>query len=122
MDSPKLPIHLRITQDPHDRSGHLRADDGWVEKAWSDESTRVLVVAGNRVEPSGETGVRWRTPADAPEGIRLLLGDTPDGARFAVLTGREEAGETWRDLRGHFPGLPTGGWSVPPVEFTWVVV
>ena len=105
MDSPKLPIHLRITQDPHDRSGHLRADDGWVEKAWSDESTRVLVVAGNRVEPSGETGVRWRTPATSPDGIRLLLGDTPDGARFAVLTGREQAEETWRDLRGLFPAM-----------------
>ena len=109
MDSPKLPIHLRITQDPHDRSGHLRADDGWVDKAWSDETTRVLVVAGNRVEPSTEpsagTGVRWRTPSASPDGIRLLLGDTPDGARFAVLTGREEAGETWLDLRGLFPAM-----------------
>ncbi|TQL67349.1 NAD+ diphosphatase [Nocardioides albertanoniae] len=105
MDAPNLPIHQRLTQDPHDRTGHLRTDDDWVQRAWADPATKVLVVAGNRVEPAGETGVRWRTPAAAPAGIRLLLGDSPDGARFAVLASREESGEGWLDLRGLFPAM-----------------
>ncbi|MBO0842524.1 MAG: NAD(+) diphosphatase [Nocardioides sp.] len=112
MHAADVPLHQRLNQHPHDRSGHLRTDETWLEQAWRDERARVLVVAGNRVEPASGEGdgvVRWRTPAEAPDGIRLLLGEASGTAHFAVLTGREHSDEHWRDLRGLLQPMLTGG-------------
>ena len=97
-------VHLRLTSNPHDRIGHHRADPDWLADRWADETTRVLVVAGNRVAPTG-SGVAWVSPGQAPDGVRVLLGERDGVARFAVLAAPEEAGEGWVDLRGSFPAL-----------------
>lgn len=112
MPAPHLPVHLQLTQHPHDRAGHLRSEESWLEAAWQAEDTRVLVVAGNRVEPVSDDPdalVRWRTPREAPDGIRLLLGEASGTAYFAVLTGRAHSEEHWRDLRGMLQAMLAHG-------------
>ncbi|GAA3722344.1 NAD+ diphosphatase [Spinactinospora alkalitolerans] len=86
-----------------DMAGHRRTDEAWLEAAWADPRTRVLVL--ERGEP-GEYGWRglmvkqsralvstdterpelvFAAPAEAPEGERYLLGvDETGRAYFAV--------------------------------------
>jgi len=97
-------VHQRLMSHPHDRSGHRRSDSTWLRERWEDERSRVLVVAGARVAPS-EKGLRWVTPSQAPDGVRVLLGERDGQADFAVLTDREYAAEDWVGLRGLFPAL-----------------
>ncbi|MEW9553437.1 NAD(+) diphosphatase [Nonomuraea sp. NPDC050783] len=78
---------LLLARGTIDRSAALRADERWLERAWSDPATRVLVV------DDGHTLVR-RTgdevhavlfgPEEAPEGPRFLLGVEGGVAYFAV--------------------------------------
>ncbi|MDA8369610.1 MAG: NAD(+) diphosphatase [Nocardiopsaceae bacterium] len=87
-----------------DMAGHRRNDAAWLDKAWSDRATRVLVLEGG--DPGASYG--WRalsshqsrllttagahgpelvfvSPQDAPEGERYLLGvDEEERAYFAV--------------------------------------
>jgi NAD+ diphosphatase len=88
---------LALARGTIDYSAHLRHDADWLEEAWRDPRTRVLVVA------DGEAPVRHADsagpasaedaaelvlvpPAQAPEGTRVLLGVETDGvAYFAVL-------------------------------------
>ena len=97
-------VHQRLQRDPHDRAGHHRTDPDWVAARWADPTSRVLVVAGNRVAPS-PSGAAWVSPGEAPDGVRALLGERDGATYFAILTGREQAGEDWLDLRGTFPAL-----------------
>ena len=97
-------VHEQLTSHPHDRSGHRRTDTAWLDERWGDESSRVLVVAGNRVAPA-EKGVGWVPPSQAPDGIRVLLGEREGRADFAVLADRAYAGDDWIGLRGLFPAL-----------------
>ncbi|MEP9383836.1 NAD(+) diphosphatase [Nocardioides sp. KR10-350] len=97
-------VHEQLLRSPHDRSGHRRTDPGWLEERWADDTSRVLVVAGNLVAPS-DKGVAWVGPGEAPDGVRVLLGERDGTAHFAVLTDREYAGGDWLGLRGLFPAL-----------------
>jgi len=101
-------VHERLIAQTHHRAGLRRTDDDWLDRCWQDPATRVLVVGGNRVEPS-EQGVLWRTPAEAPDGVRVLLGEQDGATYFAVLAGRSAAGEGWVSLRGLFPVLQADG-------------
>ncbi|MBD3915856.1 NAD(+) diphosphatase [Nocardioides hwasunensis] len=67
----------------------------------ADEATRVLVVAGNRLRPRNGA-VEWVTPAAAPDGTVVLLGDADGVVHLAVIVAPEEApGEPdeWVPLR-----------------------
>ncbi|MEX0428756.1 NAD(+) diphosphatase [Nocardioides sp. DS6] len=97
-------VHEQLTGNAHDRSGHRRRDQAWLDARWNDETTRVLVVAGSRVAPADQT-VGWLSPAQAPDGIRVLLGEHDGRADFAVLTDQSYAGDDWVGLRGLFPAL-----------------
>lgn len=97
-------VHLRLTSNPHDRTGHHRTDPAWVRERWAEETSRVLVVGGNRVAPS-PTGAAWVPPAQAPEGVRVLLGERDGTAYFAMLADPEVAGGDWVSLRGTLPAL-----------------
>ncbi|GAA2831357.1 NAD(+) diphosphatase [Nonomuraea rubra] len=88
---------LLLARGTIDRSSALRADDRWLERAWADPATKVLVI------DNGHTLVRrvgddvqavLFTPADAPPGERYLLGVEDGVAYFAVAA--------------PLPGLPKG--------------
>jgi NAD+ diphosphatase len=99
--------HLRLTADPHDRAGVRRADQAWLDERWADPETRVLVVSGTKIQPR-ERHVDWISPADAPDGLRVLLGEQDGRAWFALIVGPEVAQaekESWFPLRGLLPQL-----------------
>lgn len=98
-------VHQQLSDGAHDRAGARRTDDDWVAERWRDRGSRVLVVAGNLVQPAEGGGVRWIAPSDAPDGLRLLLGERDGRTWFAVVVPVEHAGEGWLPLRGVLTGL-----------------
>jgi NAD+ diphosphatase len=96
----RLP-HVALSEHAHDRHGHLREDTGWLDERWSDPATRVLVLAGARVRPV-DGRIRWVSPAEAPDGLRILLGARAGVEHFAVVVDPVEAPgsrEEWVVLR-----------------------
>lgn len=92
--------HLDLAANAHDRAGAHRVDQAWVDARWNDPSSRVLVIAGTRLRPV-DGALAWVSPAEAPEGLRVLLGERDGRAWFAVLVDPERApGE-----RGDWVGL-----------------
>ncbi|GAA3129911.1 NAD(+) diphosphatase [Planomonospora alba] len=88
---------LLLARGAIDRSAARRGDAEWLERAWADPGTRVLVIGDGRapVRRRGETAeLVLLPPGDAPEGERYLLGVDADGtAYFAVAApGEEPAG------------------------------
>lgn len=78
---------LLLARGTIDRSAALRADPIWLERAWADPATRVLVIDDGHtlVRRSGEeVHAVLFTTADAPPGERYLLGLEDDIAYFAV--------------------------------------
>ncbi|CAA9372786.1 MAG: NADH pyrophosphatase, decaps 5'-NAD modified RNA [uncultured Nocardioidaceae bacterium] len=69
----------------HDRLSERRSDQPFVDRAWGDPATRVLVVRGVDLAAADDTSLRWVAPAQAPAGERVLLGADGDVVRFAVL-------------------------------------
>lgn len=85
-------VEIALSRRTHERVGDRRADDAWLEQVWADPATRVLVLAGTRfpvVQEGDTTAVRWRAPADAPDGERVLLGEQAGIVHVAVLADRE---------------------------------
>ncbi|MEV4359060.1 NAD(+) diphosphatase [Nonomuraea sp. NPDC049625] len=78
---------LLLARGTIDRSSALRANEQWLEQAWTDPSTRVLVIDDGHtlVRRSGDAvqAVLY-APADAPPGERYLLGVEDGVAYFAV--------------------------------------
>ncbi|MFD0774671.1 NAD(+) diphosphatase [Streptomonospora algeriensis] len=105
LSSDEIPVLSRGTVD---QAGHRRGDEEWLEKAWADPRTRVLVLQDGDPDTedhrrrmarrsyarvtAGEEGPRlvFSSPAQAPEGERYLLGVDDSGrAYFAVLAGAD---------------------------------
>jgi NAD+ diphosphatase len=79
----------------------------------------VLVVSGTRIHPE-DGAIPWVRPDQAPEGLRVLLGEHDDRAWFAVITGPELAGEAkheWFPLRGLLPHLADDALASAPLVF-----
>ena len=111
--------HERLSENPHDRSGVHRADDAWLEERWADPETRVLVVSGTRVRPADGV-LDWVAPGDAPEGLRVLLGEHDGRAWFAVIVDAEvsrSAQGEWTPLRGLLPFLADDALAGAPLVF-----
>jgi NAD+ diphosphatase len=110
--------HLELAADPHDRVGLHRSDEAWLEKAWADPDTRVLVVAGSRVRPVDEQ-VPWVPVADAPaDGTRVLLGEREGRVWFALIVDSSYAeGEGWVGIRDLLPHLAGAGLEQAPLVF-----
>lgn len=111
--------HLELTANPHDRSGLRRTDEAWLAQRWGDRETRVLVVSGTRVRPV-DGALEWVSPADAPDGVRVLLGERDGAAWFAVVGGPEAAAaepDAWVSLRGLLPGLAGNSITHAPLVF-----
>jgi NAD+ diphosphatase len=81
--------------------GLRRTDEAWLAERMADPTTRVLVVSGNRLRPI-DGAVEWVTPADAPDGTLVLLGEGGGAVHLAVIVSPDEApGERddWVPLR-----------------------
>ncbi|MFB9621660.1 NAD(+) diphosphatase [Nonomuraea helvata] len=88
---------LLLARGTIDRSSALRANEGWLERAWTDPSSRVLVIDNGHtlVRRTGdEVHAVLFPPEDAPAGPRYLLGLEDGVAYFAVAA--------------PLPGIPQG--------------
>ncbi|KAB2343423.1 NAD(+) diphosphatase [Actinomadura rudentiformis] len=92
---------LALARGTLDRVAERRKDDAWVEAAWADPRTRVLVIERGQSLVHLESGpaLLLLSPTDVPDGDRYLLGVDEDGiAYFAVagplpvIEGAEKAG------------------------------
>ena len=87
--------------------GLRRTDRDWLEAQVADPGTRVLVVAGNRLRPV-DGAVAWVSPASAPDGTLVLLGEVDGAVHLAVIVPVEKApgdpGE-WVPLRSVLTSL-----------------
>ena len=79
---------LALSRSTVDRATPRRADGAWVEAAWADPRTRVLVVSDSQAlarSADGRPELVFISSAEAPEGTKFLLGvDTDDVAYFGV--------------------------------------
>jgi NAD+ diphosphatase len=111
--------HLKLAADPHDRSGVHRGDEAWLQAAWADPETRVLVFAGTRVR-SIDGSVAWVPTTEAPDGLRVLLGVRDGRTWFAVIADPASAHGTkddWVGLRALLPHLAGDGLPQAPLVF-----
>ena len=79
---------LALSRSTVDRATLRRADGAWVEAAWADPRSRVLVVSDSQAlvrSVDGRPELVFVSSAEAPEGTKFLLGvDTDDVAYFGV--------------------------------------
>jgi len=84
---------LALARGSVDHVTDRRQDADWVAAAWRDPRTRVLVLADGEAPVSDAGELVFVPPAQAPEGIRVLLGiDTAAVAYFAVLVDQQVDG------------------------------
>ncbi|GCD91556.1 NAD(+) diphosphatase [Nocardioides sp. LS1] len=111
--------HVKLSANPHDRSGVRRGDEAWLDERWADPDSRVLVVSGTRIRPV-DGRLDWVSPQEAPDGLRVLLGEQDGRTWFAVVVDPAVApGEKseWFGLRGVLPHLADGGLPEAPLVF-----
>jgi NAD+ diphosphatase len=77
---------LALSRGTVDRVHEKRTDAAWLDAAWADPRTRVLVVSEGRALVrlnDDEAALVFVPPAEAPDGTRFLLGqDTADGTVY----------------------------------------
>ncbi len=80
---------LALARGTLDRAALNRRDDAWLDAAWNDPRTRVLVIQNGRslvvYEPS--PALVLVPPAQVPEGERWLLGADDDGTVYFGVSG-----------------------------------
>ncbi|WP_137295427.1 NAD(+) diphosphatase [Nocardioides dongxiaopingii] len=111
--------HQMLSAEPHDRLGEHRNDQGWLDTRWADPTSRVLVVSGTRVRPV-EGALPWVATDEAPDGVRVLLGERDGTTSWAVIVGPEAAASQegeWYPLRGLLPALAGGTRADAPLVF-----
>ena len=111
--------HLRMAQPAHDRAGLQRSDEAWLDQAWADAGTRVLVIAGASL-PVRDGQIVWMAPTEAPDGVRVLLGEVDGVTHFALLLEEPPEGSTsleWRGLRAIVQSFADGDPGEAPLVF-----
>lgn len=98
-DAGSTPPEIALSVRAHDRVGHRRTDAAWLADTWADADTRVVLLAHGQFPVDEEgTAVGWRSPAEAPDGQRVFLGEESGVAHFAVLLD-EPLEDGWATLR-----------------------
>ena len=96
---PRL-AQIALSRHAHNRIAGRRTDDAWLDEVWADPGTRVLVLHEARLVVPEDTGaITWVTPAEAPPGQRVLLGEYGDEVRFALLADALPDGSRAEQLR-----------------------
>jgi NAD+ diphosphatase len=81
---------LALSRGTVDRLTEKRADQEWLDAAWADPGTRVLVVSDGQAlaRIDDETAALiFVPPGQAPEGTRFLLGQDADGTVYFGVSG-----------------------------------
>jgi NAD+ diphosphatase len=81
---------LALSRAVVDRATARRADTEWLAKAWADPATRVVVIEDGRAlirSGHGAEELVFVSPADAPEGVRFLLGVAADDTVYFGVAG-----------------------------------
>lgn len=73
---------LALARGTVDRVTHRRNDKDWLDAAWADPRTRVLVVSDGHALVRGDTELIFVSPPEAPAGTRFLLGQDADGVVY----------------------------------------
>jgi len=82
--------NLALSRGETDRSTARRSDTAWLDRAWADPATRVLAVEeGKALVRSAEGGAElvFVSPAEAPAGVRFLLGVDAGGVVYFGVAG-----------------------------------
>jgi NAD+ diphosphatase len=82
--------NLALSRGEVDRSTARRGDAAWLAAAWVDPGTRVLVVSDGQApvrSGDGPAELVFVSPAQAPEGVRFLLGTDADGVVYFGVAG-----------------------------------
>ena len=72
---------LALARGTVDRVTTRRTDKDWIDAAWKDPRTRVLIVSDGRALVR-EDGLVFVSPQEAPAGTRFLLGEDADGVVY----------------------------------------
>jgi len=81
---------LALARGEVDRSSHLRTDTSWLQNAWANPGTRVVVAEqGQALCEITDDHARlvFVSPADAPDGVRFLLGVDDQGVAYFGVAG-----------------------------------
>jgi len=81
---------LALSRSAVDRATQRRTDVAWIEAAWADPGTRVVVVRNSQalVVPVGDQlELVFIPPDEAPAGTRFLLGTDDDGIAYFGVSG-----------------------------------
>jgi NAD+ diphosphatase len=78
--------NLALARGTVDRVTKRRTDQEWIDAAWKDPRTRVLVVHQGQALVRDDDLV-FLSPEEAPAGIRFLLGEDTDGVVYFGVSG-----------------------------------
>ncbi|MCP2336457.1 NAD(+) diphosphatase [Actinomadura rupiterrae] len=80
---------LALARGTLDRAGERRSDEAFLDAAWNDPRTRVLVLRDGEVNAiiDPDPALVLLPPADAPPGDRYFLGLDEDGTAYFAVTG-----------------------------------
>jgi NAD+ diphosphatase len=81
---------LALSRAEVDRATARRSDTEWLAAAWADPGTRVVVVEDGRAlvrSGPGTEELAFASPAEAPEGVRFLLGVASDETVYFGVAG-----------------------------------
>ncbi len=76
---------LALSRGTVDRVTHRRSDAEWLDAAWADPASRVVVVETGQAlvrEDGDRMDLVFVAPGDAPTGVRLLLGQDAEGVVY----------------------------------------